>query len=156
MEWMATGGNQKSMGKVDHSANEVLGLEQFKLEDLADFSAQQENACLDLSDKHDLDSPFTHNGWIESTIQISVPTGSKDSSGCGQPCFVPGLHHHPLLDVMHAALADATARFFHFSPFKCIWKPQFGPEVHCFDEAFTSDAWIESHNDLQKQPNTRL
>ena len=54
---------------------------------------------------------------------------------------------------MRAALADATACSFYFSPFKCIWKPQFGPEVRCFDEAFTSDAWIESHDDLQKQPN---
>jgi hypothetical protein len=153
MEWMITGGNKKSIGEVDRLANEVLGSEQFKLEDLAGFSARQENARLDLSDKHDIDSPYTHDGWIESTIQISVPTGSKDSSGRGQPCFVPGLHHRPLLGIMRAALADPTARFFHFSPFKRIWKPRFGPEVRCFDEAFTSDAWIKSHNDLQKQPN---
>ena len=71
MEWMVTGGNKKSVGEVDRLANEVLGSEQFKLGDLAGCSARQENARLDLSDKHDLDSPYAHDGWIESTIDPS-------------------------------------------------------------------------------------
>jgi hypothetical protein len=40
MEWMTTGSNQKSIGEVDHLAKEVLGSKDFKLKDVAGFSAQ--------------------------------------------------------------------------------------------------------------------
>jgi hypothetical protein len=153
MEWMITGGNKKSMGEIDRLANDVLGSKEFKLEDIAGFNAQRESKCLDLSEEDDLDSPYSHDGWIESTVHISVPTGSKDSDGRGKSFSVPGLHRRSLPAVMKAALTDCMARYFHFSPFKRIWKTSSGSEVRCFDEAFTSDSWIESHNELQKQPN---
>jgi hypothetical protein len=153
MEWMITGGNQKSVREIDRLAKDVLGSESFKLEDLAGFNVRQANKFLDHSDGDDLGSPYSCDGWLESAVQISVPTGSKDSSGRGMPFSIPGLHRRSLLAVMKAALTDITARHFHFSPFKRFWKPSFGPEQRCFDEPFTSDAWIESHNVLQKQPN---
>ena len=153
MEWMITGGNKKSVGEIDRLATDVLGSDKFKLEDLAGFNARQENKHLDLSEQHDPKNPYSQDGWIESNVQISIPTGIKDTSGCGKQFSIPGLHRHSLLVVMKAVLADVTARHFHFSPFKRIWKPSFGPEQRCFDEAFTSDAWLESHNALQKQPN---
>jgi hypothetical protein len=153
MEWMLTGSNKKTVRELDRLANDVLGSREFKLEDLTGFNARQANNCLDLSEKDDLDDPFSHDGWIESSVQISIPTGSKDSSGCGANFTVPGLHHRSLLSVMKAAIADTTACYFHFSPFKRIWKPSYGPEERCFDEAYTSDSWIDSHNELQKQPN---
>ena len=153
MQWMITGGNKKSVGEIDRLAKDVLGSTSFKLEDLTGFSARQENKHLDLSEKIELKNPYSQDGWVESTVQISVPTGTRDSNGRGEPFSIPGLHHRPLVAVMKAALADITAHHFHFSPFKRIWKPSFGPEQRCFDEAYTSDAWIESHNVLQKQPN---
>jgi len=140
-------------GEIDRLATDVLGSDKFKLEDLAGFNARQENKRLDLSEQHDPKNPYSQDGWIESDVQISIPTGIKDTSGCGKQFSIPGLHRRSLLAVMKAALADVTARHFHFSPFKRIWKPSFGPEQRCFDEAFTSDAWLESHNALQKQPN---
>lgn len=54
---------------------------------------------------------------------------------------------------MKAALTDVTARRFHFSPFKRFWSLVTGPEERCYDEAYTSDAWIEAHNTLQKERN---
>jgi hypothetical protein len=153
MEWMITGSNKKSIGEVDRLASDVLGSKDFNLEDLAGFSARRENKRLDLSEEDSPDSPYAHDGWLESSVEISVPTGSKDSSGRGALFTVPGLHHRPLLSVMKNALVDVTARYFHFSPFKRIWKPSVGPEQRCFDEVYTSDSWIKLHNDLQKQPN---
>jgi hypothetical protein len=43
MEWMITGSNQKSVREMDRLAKDVLGAEDFKLKDLAGFSARQEN-----------------------------------------------------------------------------------------------------------------
>src|ERR1700691_3108533 len=81
MEWMITGGNQKSVREIDRLAKDVLGSESFKLEDLAGFNVRQANKFLDHSDGDDLGSPYSCDGWLESAVQISVPTGSKDSSG---------------------------------------------------------------------------
>lgn len=154
MEWMVTGSIQKSAGEVDRLANKVLAHPQFALDDLNGFSARQEGRRLDESDNTDqFAPPFLQDGWRESVVNISVPLGSKDSRGLSMPFSVPGLHHRSILDVMKAALSDITARRFHFSPFKRLWKPPGGVEERCFDEAYTSDAWIEEHDKLQKQQN---
>jgi Plavaka transposase len=152
MEWMITGSSRKSVGEVDRLASDVLGSTQFNLADLAGFSARQENKHLDDSDDVP-DSPYSFDGWVESEVQISIPTGLKDDGGEGRVFSVPGLHHRSLLSVMKAALTDVTARRFHFSPFKRLWESVTGSVERCYDEAYTSDAWIDAHDTLQKQHN---
>lgn len=151
MEWMITGSNNKSVGEMNRLAN-ILRAKEFKPADLADFSASRENKHFDLSEQSLPDNPYSRDGWVESSVCISVPTGLKDG-GRGMPFSVPGLHRWSLLSVMKAALTDITSKRFHFSPFKRFWKSAAGVEVRCFDEAYTSDSWIEEHNTLQKQPN---
>lgn len=108
MEWMNTGSNQKSVGEIDRLSKDVLRNNNFKLDDIADFSVQTEQKRLDKSDKEDGgNSPFGRDGWVESDISISIPTGTKN--GQGQQYSVPGLHHRSLLEVMKSALADVTA-----------------------------------------------
>ena len=153
MEWMITGGNRKSIGEVDRLARDVLGSKDFRLEDIANFSAHKENKRLDSSEQHDPSSPFLGDGWTEKSVRIAVPTGQKDSEGLGRPFTIPGLQLRSLCNVMKSALADITSRRFHFSPFKRFWKSPSGAEVRCYDEVYTSDEWIEAHDDLQKQPN---
>jgi hypothetical protein len=153
MQWMITGGNQKSVGEVDRLAAEVLTAKEFKPEELTGFSAWKENRRLDKSDAADPDGPYSKDGWVETDISISIPTGVKDAQGRGQLFSVPGLHYRSLLGVMKSAITDITAHRFHFSPFKRLWQKPSGAEERCFDEAYTSDAWIETHDKLQKQPN---
>lgn len=151
MEWMITGSNQKSVGEIDRLTKNVLGSTEFSLDDIRGFNVRQEQRRLDDTDKPSDDSPFAKDGWKESQISISVPTGSKD--GSGQSFSVTGLHHRPLLEVMKSALADMNAHRFHFSPFKRFWKHATGKEERCYDEAFTSDAWLQAHDKLQKEKN---
>jgi hypothetical protein len=156
MEWMNTGSNQKSIGEVDRLAKEVLSSKDFKLKDIAGFSARTQNEHFDASERHNCATaatPYTCDGWVESGVQISIPTSSRDNHGLGQPFVIPGLHHRSILGVLRAALADVTAYRFHFSPFKRFWKSGIETEERCFDEAYTSDAWIEAHDKLQKQTN---
>jgi hypothetical protein len=54
---------------------------------------------------------------------------------------------------MKSALADITSQRFHFSPFKRFWMSPSGTTVRCYDEVYTSDEWIEAHDNLQKQKN---
>lgn len=153
MEWMITGSNHKSIGEMDCLVNNVLCSNNFKLDDVSGFSARQETARLDSAEADASLTPFSYDGWMESIVKIFVPTGSKNSTGIGRPVPVPGLHHRSLCAVMKAAIADVTSWRFHFSPFKRFWKLPSGEEERCYDEAYTSDAWIKTHDDLQKQSN---
>ena len=153
MEWMITGNNQKSGGEVDRLVNKVLLNDEFQAEDLVGFNARHANKVLDDSEKVGAGNPYTGNGWREAHIDIDIPLSGKSATGLSQSFSVPGLHYRSLLSVMKSALADVTALRFHFSPFKHIWNSPAGKEEQCFDEVYTSDAWINAHNDLQKQPN---
>ncbi|KAF7976211.1 hypothetical protein HWV62_7218 [Athelia sp. TMB] len=154
MEWLNTGSRTKSIAEVDRLATTVLSHPEFNFADVAGFSARTETKALDRSDNKDAGAvPFLRDGWEESSVVIDVPLGKHDTRGLSAPFTVPGLHHRSLLSIMKAALADVTARRFHFSPFKRLWKPPNGPEQRLFGEAYTSDAWIEEHDKLQKQDN---
>lgn len=153
MDWMTTGSSKKSIGEVDRLAKDVLCAKEFTLEDLHNFSAQRENKRLDDSGLNPQKLPFAGDNWLESNVAISIPTGLRDKDGRGANFSVPGLHHRSLLAVMKAALADVTARRFHYSPFRRIWRSPSGIEERVFDEAYTSDAWLDAHDTLQKQRN---
>lgn len=154
MHWMNTGSQNKSEAEMNRLVETVLSHPEFNLADAADFSARREGAVLDKSDdKKAGAAPFLADGWTESQVDISVPLGTKDSRGRSAPFRVPGLHHRSLISIMKAALVDESAQHFHFSPFKRFWKPLDGPEERLYDEAYTSDAWIQEHDKLQKQCN---
>lgn len=149
MEWMMTGSNQKSNGEVDRLAG-VITSSDFDVDDLTGFSARTASHILDKSDSQ---GPYTGDTWRETPIDISIPLGTKSSSGLSQTFSIPGLHYRPLLGILKSALCDVTALRFHFSPFKRIWKRPCGREERCYDELYTSDAWLEEHDKLQRQPN---
>jgi hypothetical protein len=89
--------------------------------------------------------------WIETSVTINIPTKSKEDPPT--PYTIPGFHYRPLVEVIRAAFADAQARAFHLSPFKRLWKdPLDGHQERMYDELYTSDAWLEAQDDLQKLP----
>ncbi|KAF7973003.1 hypothetical protein HWV62_16378 [Athelia sp. TMB] len=151
MEWLHTGSQLKSDSEADRLVKSVLCHPEFVLEDAAAFSTQRQTAVLDQSDCGA--APYLADGWHEASVEISVPLGKKDKRGLFAPFTVHGLHHRSIISILKAALTDATARHFHFSPFKRFWKPPDGPEQRVFDEAYTSDAWLEEDDKLQKQAN---
>ena len=150
---MITGSNQKSGGEVDRLVNDVLLADEFQAEELVGFNARRANKELNDSETIRAGKPYISDGWHETHIDIDIPLGAKSVTGITQSFSVPGLHYRSLLSVMKSALTDVTALQFHFSPFKRLWSTPGGKEERCFDEAYTSDAWIKAHNDLQKQRN---
>ena len=153
MEWATTGSSQKSQIEVNRLANDVIGAPDFNATDLAGFNARREYRRFDLSDSPKENHPFLGDGWHETSVNISIPTGKRDPVGAGQTFTVSNLHRQSLLEVMKSALTDATARYFHFSPFKRIWKMSSGLEQRCFDEVYTSDAFLNANEKLQSQQN---
>jgi hypothetical protein len=153
MEWATTGSSRKSEQEVNRLVNDVIGAADFRAADLDGFNARRQYKQFDLSENANNNELFTGDGWRETPVHISIPTGERDPTGVGQQFTVPNLHHRSLLYVMKAALKDATARYFHFSPFKRFWQTPSGDEVRCFDEIYTSDAFLDANKKLQEETN---
>lgn len=151
MDWMMTGSNLKSVGEVTRLVKDVISSGDFSIDELANFNTQRELHRLDSSETVNGSDLFTGDGWAEHDVKIHIPTGEKQSSG--NPFVVPGLHRRSLSAVLKAALSDITSLKFHFSPFKRFWRTSSGSEQRCYDEAYTSDAWLKCHDELQLQPN---
>jgi hypothetical protein len=152
MEWVNTGSSKKSNAEVDRLVKEVIGAKEFRVDDLRGFNIQRENKRIDTCSSRHM-PPFGHDGWFETDVAISIPTGVRDPNGKGATFSIPGFHHRSLLAVMKSALHETMARRFHFSPFRRLWRNPSGYDERVFDDTFTSDAWLEVHGALQKQAN---
>ena len=98
--------------------------------------------------------------WEKGTVDVcaislaTAITVNITKNGINETLLtVLGLYLCSLYSMMKSALTDATSWRFHYSPFKRFWTLPPGANVHCYDEAYTSDEWIEEHNKLQKQKN---
>ena len=151
MHWFNSGSHKKSAGETERLVREVICAEDFNTQDLAGFTIHSQNKILGASEKQ---TPYGGDDWMESAVEIRLPTGVKRSESEGESFTVPGLHHRSLLSVLKSAIVDpCTASRLHFSPFKRFWVKPSGLKVRCIDEVYTSDAHIDAHNELQKQPN---
>ena len=121
IDWMMTGSSLKSIGEVNHLVKNVINAKNFSIDDLAIFNTQRELHNLDKS-KHSecvASSPFSGDGWTEHDVHISVPNGTKGSSG--DNFTIPGLYCCPLSTVLKSALSDTMSLHFYFSPLKRFW-----------------------------------
>jgi hypothetical protein len=151
MSWANSGSNSKSEGEINRLVADVINAEDFKVEDLASFSAHRENHIFDESEKTGPNNgaPWLKDGWSESTVDIEIPAGIKNA--LPRTFSVPGLHHRSIVEVIRAAFAEVTALQFHLTPFKRFRTTATGEE-RVYDEVCASDAWLEAHNALQKSP----
>ncbi|KAJ7101024.1 hypothetical protein C8R43DRAFT_1048129 [Mycena crocata] len=107
------------------------------------------------------DSNVVKDGWREVSVEIEVPDGKQHGPDDPLPKFsVPGLHFRNLTQTIKSALEDRSSRFFHYTPFRHFWQPtQNEPTQRIYDEIYSSDAFIEAHEKIQRQapePNCTL
>lgn len=136
MSWMLSGGQQKSVAEVTCLASTVLTAEDFCPDDLVAFNARTELHRFDASEKQlDPNNLFRKDGWSESSVTISVPTRERNPTGNGADFAIPGFLHRNLMAVVRAAFSDPGSKWFHFTPFKQIWRPlSSGEEQGIYDE----------------------
>ncbi|KAG0698052.1 hypothetical protein DFH29DRAFT_1003197 [Suillus ampliporus] len=154
LNWMSSGSTRKSEVEVLHLVHDVLLAEDFDVHDLQGFSMRKHLSLLDNTpDQNPLNGAAKFpEGWIETDVTIKVPSWKVDASG-GHLFKVPGFHYRPLVSAIREAFSDAQAKAFHLWPFRRLWTdPNDGNMYRVYDELYTSDAWIQAHDDLQKQP----
>jgi Plavaka transposase len=153
VQWMNSGGNQKSADEVNHLVNDVICAPDFDPTHLEGFSALQEKRRLDEAEANSggpAGMPFSKDGWQELHVNLEIPTGLKNAEPV--PFSVHGLFRQSLIEVIKAAFSDEAAAKFHLTPFKHFWQSVTGREVRVYDEVYTSDAWLVAHEKLQRQP----
>jgi hypothetical protein len=158
MNWMWSGSVMKSIAECQRLID-FLKSDEFDKEDLKDFDLKSETAKFDKFLGGRIDETLgeasgAKDGWQEVSVNIEVPDGKKHRADDPIPTFaVPGLHFRNLTQTIKAALQDKSARFFHYTPFKHFWKsnPE-DPAQRIYDEIYSSDAFIEAHEKIQRQP----
>ncbi|KAG2037991.1 hypothetical protein BDR03DRAFT_933797 [Suillus americanus] len=152
MSWMVTGSNRKSVTEVKYLVNDVMKVEDFTLDDFEHFNPNTQMKHFDMSEDNDAMGILQRDGWKSTDVKIMVPSKEKNPRGNECVFSVSGLFYRPLISVIQAAFSEQSSKWFHLTPFKCIWKsPITGQEQRLYDELYTSDAWIQAHDELQKQ-----
>jgi hypothetical protein len=139
---------------VNRLVKEVLTAPDFRSADLADFTVCQGNKTLDEAyiKSSNNDTPFLSDDWQEIYVDIEIPVPRKNATP--KMFRVPGLQRRSITKVIKSTWESVASRDFHLTPFKRIHiHPTTGKETRLYDEVYTSDAWIEAHDQLQKQPN---
>ncbi|KAG2066148.1 hypothetical protein BDR04DRAFT_1130128 [Suillus decipiens] len=125
MTWMMTG-----------SIKEAISAEDFSIQDLNGFDAHTEMGHFDSAEASlDHNDVFRRDGLKETVAEILVLTRVRSLSGNGQPFTVPGFQYCLLTAITCAAFSEAASN----------------QEQCLYDELYTSDAWIEAHDNLQKE-----
>ncbi len=145
MQWLNNGNTNKSEAQMNEFVDKVILAPDFSPDHLAGFDAHRENIHLDNS----LSKSSIHHQFTESAVNILVPSGAV---GVPPKIFsVPGLLHRNLTKVISDAFTGPLSHFFHFSPFKLYHtSPITKKEERIFGEIYTSDAFLEEHEDVQR------
>jgi hypothetical protein len=149
MSWMNSGSHQKSETEIQRLVRDVLQADDFDIKHLEGFSVKKSLQDLD-KDEGEEKVSFPDD-WIKTDVTIGIPTKSREE---GPKAYsISGFHYRPLVEVIRAAFADMQAGAFHLLPFKRLWKdPLDAHQERIFDELYTSDAWLEAQDNLQKLP----
>ncbi|KAF7293837.1 hypothetical protein HMN09_01179600 [Mycena chlorophos] len=151
MNWMWTGSATKSIGE-GLKLLEYLKNPLFKLADLMDFDLKAQTQRFDQFLRGETSE--VKDGWQTGSVTIDVPDHRRRKDD--EPLLqysIPDLHFRDLTETITATLSDATARVFHFTPFRQFWQPRDGgPAQRVHDEIFSSEAYIEEYIKLQRQP----
>jgi hypothetical protein len=155
MQWFYDSSLTKSLGTLNDLVYKVLLAPDFDVNDLTGFDAAREARRLD----DDKDTPAAANsikdGWIETTVPISVPCDNVSyPSESDAPVFqVKGLMYRKLLEVIKAAYEDPSTEQVHISPYEEYWQPTpNSPPERIYSELYNSNAFILEHEKVRSQP----
>jgi hypothetical protein len=150
LNWHYNGSNLKSLSQLDTLVEDVILQPDFKQEDFIGFSASQEAEHLDNSTENP-ESPFSpKDGWIETSVSISVPANNvKHTSVDAAPKYeVPGLFYRPLAEIIKSSFQEPSAEHFHLFPFEEYWVSKTDPtgkQEWLYLDVYTVETFIEEH-----------
>ena len=159
-EWYWNGGEKKSQASFEQLIK-IVGHPEFCPEEVAgnnwrlidaQLSGERNEGSNEEDDWED-EQVSRPEGWIKTPIRIKVPFHKKMKHP-GQKEFDAGiLHHRKLMSVIRERITRPSVHpHLHFEPYKLFWQPNAAAEpIRVHGELYTSEAFIEAHNELQEQ-----
>jgi hypothetical protein len=157
-EWYWNDGVQKSQSSFQNLLK-IVGHPEFRPEDVAGLNWQSIDAHLSgdrrvdsLDDEGSWQDERVDGDWVKTPIKIKVPF-HKRMLHPGEKVFDAGnLHHRKLVSVIREKITrSSTHPHLHFEPYGLYWQPKESSEpVRVHGELYTSEAFIEAHDDLQR------
>ena len=149
MEWHSAS-STKSLEDTNVLVHSVIRHALLNPSDLTSFDAHREARAIDTFLSKQSDS------WIEKDVDIEVPNGTPHppTGDVPVPRFtVKGLVYRPLVEIIRAVWSSPEAAHFQYIPFRHFWKqgPD-GVEEQVYGELFTSEAFNNVYEELQRQP----
>ncbi|KAL4078094.1 hypothetical protein V8B97DRAFT_2021303 [Scleroderma yunnanense] len=142
MTWQMTGNHKKSCHEMKQLIDEVLHVDDFRLEDLSGFNAEMAMRKLDKAEAVLESDGFDWDGWkTDVGVDIQVPSCEKCTQGSEWKFTVHGLAFWPLISVIQPAFREAAVKWFHFTLFKHIWKSPVTSQEQClYNKLYTTDS----------------
>ena len=137
----------------------IVGHPDFQPEDVADLNWQSIVAQLSgdqqvdsLDDKGSWQDEQVDGNWVKTLIKIKVPFHKRMLHPDKKVFDAKNLHHHKLVSVIREKITrSSTHPHLHFKPYRLYWRPNESSEpVRVHGELYTSEAFIEAHNKLQR------
>lgn len=133
---------------------QVLQHPRFRNEDLGKFNIDRVDAMLVDDNEEPNVIPNIQGQWNEVDVTIKAPVYDPDSGSSFTTVQVPGLRYRKLTTAIRSSLEDwSTMERMHLEPYRSYWtRPGTSQTERIFDEIYTSDAMLEAHETLQRQP----
>ena len=154
-QWYWTGSPQKSESTFK-ALLEILTDTRFRAEDIVGVNWKLINEKLlkgETRSSASKNSEILPDDWHETEVQISVPVHSKADN--------PGVHLYDAATLCHRSIVSMICSkvtnplvfpHLHFEPYELFWKPNSAEPVRVHGEVYTSPAFIEAHDALQRSP----
>nr|VWP02335.1 Arf family GTPase [Ganoderma boninense] len=154
-QWYWTG-SPKNSESTFKDLLDIVTDPRFCAEDLAGVNWKTINEKLVMGETYSsaLESSDTlPDDWHETDIQISVPVHSRGET--------PGVHlyeaatlcHRKITSVIRSRVTDPSIfPHLHLEPYELFWKANSAEPVRVHGEIYTSPAFIEAHDELQRSP----
>ena len=140
----------KSIDDCDTLVHEVILNDELNLEELRHFSARRETASMDKALSRNADR------WKESSVTIDIPDGRPHGPHDEYPDIpqfvVSGLMHRSITDIIQTTWSSPESADFQYVPYRQFWSTSpSGVDERVFGELYTSDAFNDAHDELQRQ-----
>ena len=162
-EWYWNDGEKKSQSGFQNLLK-IVGHPDFRPKDVAGKNwriidsqlSQEPSKGPSKEDEWEDDDDSRLAGWTKTPIKINVPF-HKRTLQPGPKEFNAGfLHHRKLMSVITERITRPSIHpHLHFEPYKLFWQPGGSTDsepVRVHGELYTSEAFIEAHNELQDSP----
>ncbi|KAG1841470.1 hypothetical protein C8R48DRAFT_620144, partial [Suillus tomentosus] len=153
MCWFHSSSNMKPLSELDCLINKVILIKVFDKADLQGFYAAKKVEYLDIyyGDPGDIHSLFSAND-VSVKIYISTDGVMHQSLDHAPEFSDPSLFYYHPIKVTKNAFCEASAKHFHFTPFKQHYCSNSDALPQCiYSEIYTSPAMLEEYNHICSQ-----